>query len=103
MAKINLPVRVVRSPCSEDGFPGSPVDVVGYTCMENDIIHRGLSADVAAGDYLVFGNCGAYTNVQKMPFIRSAHAMLSLDAEGRVDEVLRRAETTEDVLATYAR
>jgi hypothetical protein len=46
--------------------------------------------------------CGAYTNVQKMPFIRAAPAMLSLDAEGRVNEVLRRAERTEDVLATYA-
>ena len=103
MARINLPARVVRSPECREGFPGSPVDVVGYTCMENDVIHRGLCADVAAGDFLVFGNCGAYTNVQKMPFIRAAHAMLSLDAAGRVDEVLRRAETTDDVLATYAR
>jgi diaminopimelate decarboxylase len=103
MAKVNLPVRVVRGPGHRPRATHAPVDVVGYTCMENDVLHRGLSEDVAAGDYLAFGNCGAYTNVQKMPFIRAAPAMLSVDTEGRVDEVLRRAETTEDVLATYAR
>lgn len=103
MAKVNLPVRVVRGPGRRPGIIGAPVDVVGYTCMENDVLHRGLREDVAPGDYLAFGNCGAYTNVQKMPFIRAAPAMLGVDAEGRVNEVLRRAETTEDVLATYAR
>jgi diaminopimelate decarboxylase len=103
MAKINLPVRVVRRPGRRPSAVDAPIDVVGYTCMENDVLHRGLREDIAPGDYLVFGNCGAYTNVQKMPFIRAAPAMLTVDAEGGVDEVLRRAERTEDVLATYAR
>lgn len=103
MAKINLPVRVFRGPGARAQRPVSPVDVVGYTCMENDVIHRGLADDVAPGDFLAFGNCGAYTNVQKMPFIRAASAMLVVGSDGRVSEVLRRAETTDDVLATYAR
>jgi diaminopimelate decarboxylase len=103
MAKLNLPLRVVRGPGPRPPPGGAPVDVVGYTCMENDVLHRGLREDVAAGDYLVFGNCGAYTNVQKMPFIRAAPAIVTVAADGRVEDVLRRAERTDDVLATYAR
>jgi diaminopimelate decarboxylase len=103
MARVNLPVRIVRQPARIPNVVDAPVDVVGYTCMESDVLHRGLRGDIAAGDYLVFGNCGAYTNVQKMPFIRAAPAMLTIDPAGRVAEVLRRAERTEDVLATYAR
>jgi diaminopimelate decarboxylase len=103
MAKVNLPLRVIRGPGPRARGADGPVDVVGYTCMEIDVLHRGLREDISPGDYLAFGNCGAYTNVQKMPFIRAAPAMLTVDAQGRAAEVLRRAETTEDVLATYAR
>ena len=102
MSPLNLPIRVVRAPGPRPPAPTEPLDVVGYTCMEIDVIHRGLREDVAPGDYLIFENCGAYTNVQKMPFIRAAPAMVTLDGNGRVSEVLRRAETTEDVLITYA-
>jgi diaminopimelate decarboxylase len=103
MAKINLPIRVVRAHGNRRGVTGSTLDVVGYTCIEHDTLHRELRENVAPGDFLVFGNCGAYTNVQKMPFIRAAPAMLTVTAAGAVDEVLRRRETTQDLLATYAR
>jgi diaminopimelate decarboxylase len=102
MAKINLPLRIIRRPGRPRSATAGPVDVVGYTCIEHDTLHRGLDEDIAAGDYLEFGNCGAYTNVQKMPFIRAAPAMLTLSADGRAEEVLRRRETTRDILATYA-
>lgn len=103
MNRLNLPIRIVRGPGARPPAPTDPVDVVGYTCMEIDVIHRGLEEDVAPGDYLIFENCGAYTNVLKMPFIRAAPAMVTVDGNGGVDEVLRRAETTEDVLISYAR
>ncbi len=102
MNKMNLPIRLVHAPGQRPPAPAKPVDVVGYTCMEIDVIHRGLEGEIAPADYLILENCGAYTNVQKMPFIRAAPAMVTLNENGEVDEVLRRAETTEDILITYA-
>ena len=56
------------------------IDVVGYTCMENDVLFRGFEGAIGAGDYAVFDNVGAYTNVLRPPFIRECPAILGWDA-----------------------
>jgi diaminopimelate decarboxylase len=82
-------------------LPG-PIDVTGYTCMEIDVLQRGFPGELAVGDFLVFGNVGAYTSVFKPPFIRPAPAMLATTGRGDAFSVARRGETLDDVLATYA-
>lgn len=96
---MNMPMEVVhRSGAEPDGE--GPVDVVGYTCMEHDVLHRGFDGPVAVGDLAVFGNAGAYTNVLKPPFIRAAAPIVAIGPDGTI-ETLRRAETIDDLLATY--
>ena len=73
--------------------------VSGLTCMEIDVLHSGLEADLAVGDDLVFQNTGAYTIVLKPPFIEAAPAIVSHD-QG-VLSTARRAETLDDILVTY--
>jgi diaminopimelate decarboxylase len=96
-----LPVSIVRAAAggrndAEDG----PVDLVGYTCMEHDCLFKELEGPVAAGDYAVFEQVGAYTVVMKPPFIRAAPAVLVREPDGSVS-VARRAERFEDLFATY--
>jgi len=96
----NLPIEVVTADESSQPPQASAADLVGYTCMEHDVLYRGWEGPLAVGDFVVFHNVGAYTNVLRGPFIRPAPAMLGMTAAGDV-ELLRRAETIEDVFATY--
>lgn len=84
--------------------PGSgeigPWDLTGYTCMEHDVLYRGYLGRLAPGDFVVFGNTGAYTLVLSPAFIRPRPAVVRLAAGGAV-EVLKRRETADEVMATY--
>ncbi len=92
----DLPFTVVHGADGEQGV----WKVSGYTCMEIDVLHKGWSGRLAEGDLLVHANMGAYTVVLKPPFIKAAPAIVSLGSDGRV-EVVKRAETLDDVLSTY--
>lgn len=96
--KFDLPVEVVpaRRPAGE-----VRTDIVsGATCMEIDIMHSGLLADLAVGDDLVFRNTGAYTVALNPPFIVAAPAILAVRPDLQI-AVARRAERIDDILATY--
>jgi diaminopimelate decarboxylase len=90
----NLPVR-------HHGTSATPVrgHVVGFTCMEDDVLHRDYEGPAAPGDILVFENVGAYTNVLRPPFILPASPILA--QEGDEIRLVRRADTIDDVLRSY--
>jgi diaminopimelate decarboxylase len=97
----NLPLEVIHA---EDG--GRPTlsgrfDIVGYTCMENDVLFKGFEGTLGVGDYAVFQNVGAYTNVLRPPFIRECPPMLGWNYETNAFEILKRREFFNDVFATY--
>ncbi len=94
----NLPITVI--PASSGSTASGNFDLVGTTCMEGDCLYRGYQGELKAGDYVIFDNAGAYTNVLRPPFINPAAAILSLDATGSC-EVIRRRETGADVFAAY--
>lgn len=96
--KVELPVRVVRA--NPDSGAKEDWCISGYTCMEIDVMRRSYVGALDPGDFLVFGNVGAYTVVLKPPFIKPAPAILSFGSDGEI-EVARRAETLDDILATY--
>jgi diaminopimelate decarboxylase len=97
----NLPVHVAT--CQVEGRSAiqGPVDLVGYTCMEDDVLFRGYQGTVAVGDFVVFENVGAYTFVLKPPFIMPSPPLLACDPEMQTVEVVRREETFDDLFATY--
>jgi diaminopimelate decarboxylase len=72
-------------------------DVVGYTCMEHDVLLKDADICVAEGDFIVFYNRGAYSNVYKPPFICPAPPILGVDGA-----VYGRRQTAEDILSTYS-
>ncbi len=93
-----LPVRVVSGGRPQQRYDA--IDLTGYTCLEQDVMFRAFSGQLAVGDYVIFGNVGGYSNVLKPPFIQPNCAMAA--HTDRDDYVLmKRAETGEDLLRTY--
>lgn len=98
--KLNLPLAVVgQTGTPRPGLEG-PINVVGYTCMEHDLLFSAYPGILREGDFVVFSNTGAYTNVLQPPFIRPAPPMIGM-RQGEPFETLRRRETLDDVLETY--
>ncbi len=93
-----LPVRVFPVGNARTAYSG--IDLTGYTCLEQDVLYRGFSGELAVGDYVVFGNVGGYSNVLKPPFIRPNCAMAALRPDGEA-VLIKRAESYDDLLRTY--
>lgn len=91
----NPPITVVPA---EHGTPPSTGawDVVGHSCVEVDVLHRGHEGPLAIGDYVVVENVGAYTTVLNAPFIRGTPPIIEMDHEGAT-RVLRPELTAQDL------
>ncbi len=76
------------------------IEITGRSCMEDDRLQR-LSGTLDPGDYLVFANAGAYSNVLRPPFISPCPPMVAVDAATGEFEVIKRRETADDVFAAY--
>ena len=79
---------------------GAPLDITGYTCLEQDVLYKDFPQSVKIGDIIEFRNIGGYSVVYKPPFIRPNCAMVSIKDNGTVKEIKRR-ETFDDILVTY--
>lgn len=95
----NLPLNIVASP--GESLSNQGLDIVGYTCMENDCLYSAFDGSLKRRDYVVFDNVGAYTTVLRPPFIYPAPPILARTADGSI-EVLRRRDTPDDVFAAYS-
>lgn len=93
----NLPVTVVAP--ERDSKRIRKFDVVGYTCIENDILARDLEASLNTDDFLCFENVGSYSIVMKPPFILPANPILVRRKESF--EVIRERETDEQIFRTF--
>jgi diaminopimelate decarboxylase len=75
-------------------------DLVGYTCLEQDVLYQRYTGFLGLGDYVQFGNVGGYSTVYKPPFIWPNCAMLVKQENGEYREI-KRAESYDDLLGTY--
>ena len=97
MGGINPPIQVVN--CGNCHKDYECVDIVGYTCIEGDVIQRNYRGSLSVDDYVVVGNCGSYSIVMKPPFILPNVPVLDISSGKTV--VIKRAETFDDLFATY--
>lgn len=75
-------------------------DIVGFTCIEGDVLQKNYSGPLAVGDYAVIENCGSYSLVMKPPFILPNFPVLEIDGENVA--VIKRAETFDDLFQTFS-
>ena len=93
-----LPLQVIPAGGEQEELENA--ELVGYTCLEHDVMYPDYAGRLAVDDYVVFGNVGGYSNVSKPPFILWNCPMVTKKGEGTY-EVIKRQETFEDVMATY--
>ena len=96
MTGINPPMEVVHMSAGEE-YEG--VDLVGFTCIEGDVLYKNYTGELAVGDAIVISNCGSYSLVMKPPFILPNFPVL--DICGDEVEVIKRAETFDDIFHTF--
>lgn len=97
MGKNNPPMTIYH--LGNDPMECHNADIVGYTCIEGDVIYRNFNGMLSVGDFLEFGNCGSYSVVLKPPFILPNFPVL--DISGSEVEVIKRGEVFDDLFRTF--
>ena len=76
------------------------IDIMGYTCLEQDVMFPDYSGEVAVGDIIEFRNAGGYSIVYKPQFICPQCAMYVLHSDGSAQKIMRE-ESFEDIFAKF--
>ena len=97
MSGLNPPIEVIET--GTDRKNVSDADIVGYTCIEGDVLFRGYSGSISVGDMIIFKNCGSYSVVMKPPFILPDFPIVNV--VGNETKLAKRAETFEDIFNVY--
>ena len=93
----NLPVKRYEYGLKKTSV--SNAKFVGYTCLEQDVLYKGYSGDISVGDYILFGNIGGYSLVDKPPFIMPDCPMIAIK-KGNI-KLIKRRETFEDIFNVF--
>ena len=96
MSGVNPPMEVIHM---SEGKSYTGLDFVGFTCIEGDVLYKNYSGNLSVDDAIVISNCGSYSLVMKPPFILPNFPVLDI-CESEI-EVIKRAETFEDIFHTF--
>lgn len=94
-----LPTHVIAGG-KEQNYYGN-IDIMGFTCLEQDVMVPHWEGNLAEDDIMVFDNCGGYSIVSKPQFIKPQSAMFAKRTDGSVIQIMR-AETFDDVFGKFA-
>ncbi len=97
MNGINPPIEVIASDGEQEYVENC--DIVGFTCIEGDILQKNYSGELGIRDYIIISNCGSYSLVMKPPFILPNFPVLDITTKDI--EVIKRAETFDDLFHTF--
>lgn len=100
-SSINYPFEIIKNNnFSRRSEPVRNARVVGYSCIERDVLAHGYEGSIAPGDILEFKNTGSYSVVMKPQFIQLAPEVYIRRTNGEY-VLVRRKEELNDVLSTY--
>ena len=97
MNGINPPMDLIA--CGLSRMRVENCDIVGYTCIEGDVLQKNYTGELGIGDFIVISNCGSYSVVMKPPFILPNFPVI--DICGNDVELIKRAETFDDLFHTF--
>lgn len=97
MTGINPPMEVV--PMGGEQKKYKDLDMVGFTCIEGDVLYHNYTGKLAHEDAIVISNCGSYSLVMKPPFILPNFPVVDI-SEGK-NELIKRGETFDDLFHTF--
>lgn len=96
MKGIKPPIEIINQ---KKGEVYESIDIVGYTCIESDVIYQNYSGQLSVGDIVIINNCGSYSIVMKPPFILPNFPILEINDD--CIEVIKRKEVFDDIFNTY--
>ena len=70
----NVPIKVFHN---SKGMDLVEADLVGFTCIEDDVVNRNYTGKLAVGDRILFKNVGAYSNTFAPQFIMPVIGMIT--------------------------
>lgn len=97
MSGVNPPIEIVHMGQKTQEY--EDIDLVGFTCIEGDILYRNYNGELAKEDAVVISNCGSYSIVMKPPFILPNFPILDI-SRGKI-ELIKRGETFDDLFHTF--
>lgn len=97
MSGINPPMEVIHMGRELKEY--RDLDMVGFTCIEGDVLNKNYNGKLAIGDTIIISNCGSYSIVMKPPFILPNFPIL--DICGDEVDVVKRGETFDDIFHTF--
>lgn len=97
MTGINPPMEVIAMGGEQKEYEN--LDMVGFTCIEGDVLYHNYNGKLAHEDAIVISNCGSYSLVMKPPFILPNFPVL--DICGAKTEVIKRGEVFDDLFHTF--
>lgn len=97
MTGINPPMEVIAMGGEQKEYEN--IDMVGFTCIEGDVLYHNYNGKLAHEDAIVISNCGSYSLVMKPPFILPNFPVL--DICGEKTEVIKRGEVFDDLFHTF--
>jgi len=77
-----------------------PLNVVGFTCLEQDNLFKDFPEPLSIGDKIEFRNIGGYSIVYKPPFIQPQCPVYAKGNNGQL-KLIKRAETFDDIFTTF--
>lgn len=77
------------------------IDIMGFTCLEQDVMVPHWSGELSTDDIIIFGNVGGYSIVSKPQFIKPQTAMFAVCEDGSLQKIMR-AETFDDVFNKFS-
>lgn len=97
MVSVNPPMEIIKSENTHVYY--KDIDIVGYTCIEGDVLFKKYRGELAVDDFVVFSNCGSYSVVMKPPFILPNFPIL--DISGNNVQIIKKQETFDDLFHTF--
>ena len=97
MTGINPPMEVIAMGGEQKEYDN--LDMVGFTCIEGDVLYHDYTGKLAHGDAIVISNCGSYSLVMKPPFILPNFPVLDICGNGV--EVIKHGEVFDDLFHTF--
>lgn len=84
-----LPVAAIRKSQVAEATD-QPVAIVGFTCIEGDILTEAFGEGLSSGDFVSYQNVGSYSVVMRPPFILPSNPVLMRGESGTLSLIKAR-------------
>ena len=94
-----LPTSIIRGGKMPKRYPN--MDIMGFTCLEQDVLYKSFEESLAPDDIIIFNNVGGYSIVSKPQFIKPQCPMFTASLDGNIKTIMRE-ETFNDVFSKFS-